>query len=366
MKIAYIGSRGFPGFNGGVEKSLEEVCPRLAEKGHTVTVYCSEHVKTAEPVYKGVILERMPAIPSKHFETISRVALSSWDALFKRYDIVHFQSIGPALMSWVTRLNHCKTVVTVHGLDWQRAKWNGIAKFSLQIGECSGAFFPHHTVVVSKQLQRYYRKKYKRNTTYIPNGATVYPPLPPDEIKEKWSLGKQEYILFASRLVPEKECHTLIRAYQKLKTNKKLVIAGGSWHSDNYVSELKKMAEDNPNILFVGWAEGKILQELFSNAYLYCLPSQIEGLSLSLLEAMSHGVCPLVSDIPENTDVIETHGAVFEMGNSEALRKSLDRLLRHPEETGALGREALQHVKKEYSWDRCAEGLEDVYKTLVN
>lgn len=365
MKIAFIGSRGFPGFNAGVEKSLEEICPRLAERGHRVTLYCSDQVATRSKRYKHTILKRTPAIPTKHLETLSRTALSAWDALFKNYDIVHFHSIGPALLSWMTRLAH-KTVVTVHGLDWQRAKWGAVARTSLQIGERSSVLFPDKTIVVSKYLKRYYEEHYHKDVVYIPNGVNKVEPLPAKQIKEKWSLGNKDYILFASRLVPEKECHTLIRAFRKVKTDKKLVIAGGAWHSDDYVSDLKKMADGDKRIVFTGWAEGQDLDELYSNAYLYCLPSKIEGLSLALLEAMSFGACPLVSDIPENTDVIEGNGLSFKTGDADDLAKRLSESLETPHGTGLLGAAARDFVRNNYSWDHNAQDLEKTYKQVLS
>lgn len=364
MKIAYIGSRGFPGFNAGVEKSLEEICPRMAARGHEMTLYCSEQVTTSEPSYKNTLLHRMPAIPTKHLETFSRTVLSAWDALFKHYDIVHFHSIGPALLSWLTRFNSCKTVVTVHGLDWQRAKWGAIARSSLQAGEKASVFFPDKTIVVSQHLKRYLEAHYHKEVIYIPNGVNIAEPLAAKQIHEKWGLCPRDYLLFASRLVPEKECHTLIQAFQSLETDKKLVIAGASWHSDDYVAKLKEMAQGNPRIIFTGWAEGEILNELYSNAYLYCLPSTIEGLSLALLEAMSYGLCPLVSDIPENLDVIEDNGVSFKTGDVQDLARCLRGLIENSEKTQRMGAFAREAVLAQYSWDRNCDDLERTYMEL--
>jgi len=366
MKIAHIGSRGFPGFQAGVEKSLEEICPRLAARGHEVTVYCSDHVSTAETVYKRTLLKRMPAIPTKHLETLSRVAVSAWDAIFQKFDIVHFHSIGPALMSFLTRPAKCKTVVTVHGLDWQRAKWGWAARTALQMGERCSVMFPDHTVVVSKFLKKYYKEQYRRDVSYIPNGVNIEEPLAAAEIKEKWGLDPKSYILFASRLVPEKACHHLIEAYRGLHTDKKLVIAGASWHSDDYVKRLHELAGGDPGIVFTGWAEGSVMKELYSNAFLYCLPSEIEGLSLALLEAMSFGACPLTSDITENKDVIEDAGATFKTGDVEALRGRLQELISDPKGTERLGQEAKRLVQREYSWDKDCEELEKTYQTLLS
>lgn len=365
MKIAYIGSRGFPGFNAGVEKSLEEICPRMADLGHEMTLYCSKQVTTPEQFYKNTFLRRMPAIPTKHLETFSRTMLSAWDALFRHYDIVHFHSIGPALLSWLTRFSSCKTVVTVHGLDWRRAKWGPVAKTFLRAGEKASIFFPDRTIVVSQDLKRYFESQYHKPVVYIPNGVNPVAPIPAKQIHEKWGLGPKDYVLFASRLVPEKECHTLIQAFQSLQTDKKLVIAGASWHSDDYVAALKKMANGNPGIIFTGWAEGEVLKELYSNAYLYCLPSTIEGLSLALLEAMSFGLCPLVSDIPENLDVIEGNGVSFKTGDKNDLAFRLRELLENSEKTKCLGALARKAVLAQYSWDRNCQDLERTYLDLL-
>lgn len=365
MKIAHIGSRGFPGFNAGVEKCLEELCPRLTARGHEVTLYGSDDVATAEPIYKNTIVKRTVAIPTKHLETISRVAVAAWQSLFESYDIVHFHSIGPALFSWIPRLGRAKTVVTVHGLDWQRAKWGPVARWTLKTGEVSSILFPHETIVVSKYLSRYFEEHYQRRVTYIPNGVTLYLPFDPSAIKEKFGLGSRDYILFAARLTPEKECHTLIEAYKKIKTRKKLVIAGSEWHSEGYEAQLHRQARGHPGIIFTGWTDGDLMRELYSNAYLFCLPSTIEGLSLALLEAMSYGVCPLVSNIAENLDVIEDHGVSFEAENITDLRAKLEDLLNHPEKAERFGRSAKGHVAEHYNWDDVASELEKVYEGLL-
>lgn len=364
MKIAFIGSRGFPGIMGGVEKMLEQVCPRLAARGHRITIYCSPKVTTGERVYRGVILKRMPAINTKHLETISRVFLAGCDALFRDEDVVHYHSIGPALLSWMTRLK-TKTVVTVHGLDWQRAKWNRFAKTLLRFGEMSAVIFPHRTIVVSRPLLKHYWEAFGKKVTYIPNGVTIEAPIPPYEISKKWGLMGKDYFLFVSRLVPEKGCHTLIDAFKNVGTDKKLVIAGASWHSDRYVEELKELAKGHPEIIFTGWAEGRLLQELFSNAYAYCLPSEIEGLSLSLLEAMSYGACPLVSDIPENTDVVGGAAARFHVRDVKDLAEALRALTADPLEAARLGQAAKMVVANEYDWDRVADAHEQFYRELI-
>ena len=199
----------------------------------------------------------------------------------------------------------------------------------------------------------------------FPNGVALNHPLPANLIRKKWLLSGKDYIFFVSRLVPEKECHTLIKAYQNLQTDKKLVIAGSSWHSDAYVKELKVLARGNPNILFTGWVDGDLLKELHSNAYLFCLPSQIEGLSLALLEAMSYGVCPLVSDIEENLDVVKENGVAFKTTDAADLSAKLRQLIDDPSYTCQLGLAAKNSVEERYNWDRNCDELERVYFNLL-
>jgi glycosyltransferase involved in cell wall biosynthesis len=365
VRIAHIGSRGLPGVTGGIERGLEEICPRLVARGHEVTVYCSDRIPWTEPTWRGVRLERVPALHTKHLETISRTFLATLRARREPFDVVHFHAIGPSLLAGLARRPDRRTFVTVQGLDWQREKWGSFAKGVLKLAERASARLPDHTIVVSQHLQRHYAAQHGCRTLWIPNGVTCVAPRKADAIQARFGLSRGEYVLFASRLVPEKGCHTLIEAFRRLDSDKKLVIAGGSWYSDDYVAELQRAAAGAHNVLFVGWASGDLLTELFSNAYLYCLPSQIEGLSLSLLEAMSFGRCALVSDIPENLEVVEDAGACFAVGDAGALAARLEELLTEPPLVERLGGAARRLVVERYDWERVVDALEAAYRDAL-
>jgi len=360
-----IGSRGIPVTYSGIEKALEEMCPRLVQRGHQVTVYTKSNVAYNRDLFKGVKIVKVPAINTKHLETFTRVGLSLWHEIFSQSDIVHFHALGPAMFSYIPRVFSKKTVVTVHGLDWQREKWGWFARQFLKAGEYASARFPNATIVVSPVLKEYYDAKYNMQTIYIPNGVRIPAVREPGHIIEEYSLAPKNYLLFASRLVPEKGCHYLIEAFKRLETHMRLVIAGGSSHTDTYVEQLRLLGKDNPNIIFTGHVSGELLVELFSNAYLYVLPSSVEGLPLSLLEAMSYGLCVVTSDIPENVSVTQgIYGCSFRNRDVDDLTKTLKRLLQRPEQVKMIGQRARQHVSEKYNWEYIVDRTEAVYFSL--
>lgn len=365
MKIGVIGQKGIPSRAGGVEIHVEELASRLVSLGNDVTVYCRKsYCDEIKDVHRGIKLKYIPSLNTKHLDAITYTMLASIDAIRSDYDVVHYHALGPSLLSFIPRVFGKKVVCTVHGLDWKREKWGAVAKKTLKLGELCTAKFPNKTISVSETIKAYYNETYKNNTVYIPNGVEEGSYVPAEEIVEKYGVKQGEYILFLARLVPEKGLHYLIEAYNKIKTDKKLVIAGGSSHTDDYVNEIKEMVKDNPNIIMTGFISGKPLKELFSNAYLYVLPSEIEGLPISLLEAMSYGQCCLVSNIEENIDVIKSYGYSFESKNVDSLKQVLEQLLENEEMVQKVRNNVKEYVKEEYDWDRVASKTEKVYQSL--
>lgn len=193
-----------------------------------------------------------------------------------------------------------------YGVDWQREKWqSGFGSKFIRQGEKNAVKYADEIIVLSKGVQDYFKETYGRETHFIPNGVNRPQIRKANLITEKFGLKKDSYILFLGRLVPEKGIRYLVEAFKNVKTDKKLVIAGGSSDTDPFMEELKGLAKDDERILFTGFVQGAMLDELYSNAYIYTLPSDLEGMPLSLLEAMSYGNCCLVSDIPECAEVVE-------------------------------------------------------------
>lgn len=368
MRIAMIGQKGIPAISGGIERHVEEIGKRLVAQGHDLTVYCREHYAGKyEDNYKGIKLKYLPSINKKSLDAISHTFVSSLNTVLNQYDIIHYHAIGPATLSFIPRMAGKKVVVTVHGLDWMRDKWGKIAKTYLKLGEKSSILFPNETIVVSKTLREYFKGKDKKNVCYIPNGI-IKPTCEKAEEIKKWGLERESYILFLARLVPEKGCHHLIKAYENIGTDKKLVIAGDSSNSSDYVEELHRHRSEN--VIFTGQVKGKLLNELYTNAYLYVLPSEIEGLPISLLEAMSFGKCCLVSDIPENLEVIQkdrcdTYGYSFKNKDCCDLSNKLNYLLNNKNIVDNVKDKASEMVIQNYNWDKITQQTIELYQKVI-
>ena len=206
--------------------------------------------------------------------------------------------------------------LTSGGIDWQREKWqSGLGSKFIHQGEKNAVKYADEVIVLSKGLQDYFKEIYGRKTHFIPNGVNRPQTREANLITDKFGLKKDSYILFLGRLVPEKGIRYLVEAFKNVKTDKKLVIAGGSSDTDSFMEELKELAKGDDRILFTGFVQGAMLDELYSNAYIYTLPSDLEGMPLSLLEAMSYGNCCLVSDIPECAEVVEDKALIFQKSN---------------------------------------------------
>ena len=263
-------------------------------------------------------------------------------------------------MLWIPHLFNKKIVVTIHGLDWQRSKWGGFATRYIKYGEKCAVKYADQIIVLSENVKKYFKDTYNRETVFIPNGIERPTIKKENIIKEKYNLDKDEYILFLARIVPEKGLDDLIDAYEKIKTDKKLVIAGGASHTNDYLEHIKGKVKNNKNIIMTGFVQGDELDELYSNAYLYCLPSHIEGMPISLLEALSYGCNVLISDIDENIQVTEKYATTFKVGDVSDLTNKFKECLKVKNRYNS--NEIQDYVLNKYSWDDTVEKTIKVYK----
>lgn len=359
-----IGLKGIPATYGGIERHVEEIGARLVERGHDVTVYCRTYYTKENGTHHGMKLRRLPSINTKHLDTATHTALSALDALLRGFDIVHFHALGPSAFSFLPRLRGQRTVVTVHGLDWEREKWGPLASAFLKRCEYPALHFPSRTIVVSETLQKYFEEKYLIRPDVIPNGTSL-PELRPLNKLRRHGLTPGGYVLFVGRLVPEKGCHYLMQAYRDVRSDLKLVLAGGSSFSDGYVETLKEHQSKDPRVVMLDYVYGEALEELWSNACVVVQPSTMEGLSIALLEALSYGRCVLVSDIPENLEVVQNCAVSFRSRDVEDLGAKLQSLLDDPARVRSFGGLARRRVEEKYSWERVVEATEIVYRELA-
>lgn len=371
ISIAMIGQKHIPSREGGVEIVVEELSTRMVKKGYHVVVYNrkSKHAMDKKQKitnitnYKGVELKYALTIDKKGLAAMTSSFFGSLQILFSKADVVHYHAEGPcAMIPLIKFFSKKKIVATIHGLDWQRAKWgSGFASKYIKFGEKMAAKYADEIIVLSNNVQEYFKNTYNRKTNFIPNGVNKPQILKPDIIKKKYKLKKEDYILFLGRIVPEKGIHYLIEAFNKIDTNKKLVIAGGASDTDSYYSELKEKAKANKNIIFTGFVQGQELEELYSNAYIYCLPSDLEGMPLSLLEAMSYGLCCLTSDIKECSDVIADKGKTFLKSNVDDLTAKIQQLLADENLVKKYKKESQNYILEKYNWDDIVEKTLQLY-----
>ncbi len=363
MRIAMLGHKRMPSREGGVEVVVGELSTRMAALGHEVTCYNrgGHHVSgkefdsEKETQYRGVSLITVPAIPLKGFAAMSASMIASVRAAFGRYDVVHFHTEGPCATLWLPKLMGKRCVATVHGLDHQRAKWGRIARTYILLGEKVAACFADEIIVLSRSVQQYFRDTYQRETILIPNGYPRVARREADVITREYGLEKDGYILYLGRITPEKGIGRLIEAFGQLDTDKKLVIAGGASDSADYFAGLRDAARLNPRIVFTDFVQGQTLEELYSNALMYVLPSELEGMPISLLEAISYGCCCLVSDIPENRDVACGCGVTFRSGDAEDLRRKLGELLADPEKIADCRQRTQKMLCQGCCWDEVVD-----------
>ena len=370
LNIVMLGHKRIPSREGGIEIVVEELATRMTAAGHRVTCLnrAGKHVSGMEfatetrKEYRGVRIKTVLTLDKKGLAAMTASVTGAIAAGFSRCDVVHFHAEGPCAMLWLPKLFGKRCIATIHGLDHQRAKWGRFARSYIMLGEKCAAKFADEIIVLSNGVQQYFRDTYGRETVFIPNGVSEPEVREACEIAERFGLLKNEYILFLGRLVPEKGIAYLLEAFKSVKTDKKLVIAGGSSDTQVFAQELKDKAAGDDRIIFTGFVQGRMLEELYSNAYVYVLPSDLEGMPLSLLEAMSYGNCCVTSDIEECAAVIRDHGLTFPKSDTAALGELLQKLCDEPQTVECYQKNARDYIIRKYSWDDVTERTLELYR----
>lgn len=364
MRIAMIGHKQVPSGAGGVEVVVEELAVRMAAQGHTVALYNrGSRGKKRQKTYKGVRLYSVPVLPFPGVNVPLYAFCGVVCALLKGYDVIHLHAEGPGCAALLTRLFRVPSVVSVHGLDWKRSKWGRFASGYLKWAEKISVLNADEMIVLSESSRQYFQSTYGRKTRLIPNGTLIGKYRPPMLLR---SLGieKNDYVLFLARLVPEKGLHYLLSAFRKADTDKKLIIAGSFASEDAYARKIRRMTELDPRVRMVGFVRGRLREELYSNCCLYVLPSEVEGMALSLLEALGFGVPCLVSDIPENREIAESYLHFFRKGDTGHLREQLELLLKQSA-VAERRKEQVCWIRENYSWDLITEQTMGIYRRVI-
>lgn len=364
MKIAIMGIRGIPANYGGFETFAEELAPRLAERGHDVTVYGrSNNIKYDGKYYKGVRLVVLPTIAHKYFDTVAHTFLCAVHALKEPYDAVLVCNSANSSFAWIPRLAGQKVALNVDGLEWKRAKWNALGKAFYKMSERIAIYTPNEVVTDARDIEKYYLEKYRKHSTFIPYGAPIEP-VHTHDVLDRFKLEPRKYVLYVSRLEPENNAHLVVKAYEKVKSDLPLVIVGDAPYNADYIQQLKSTKD--PRIIFTGYVFGSGYREFQSHAYFYIQATEVGGTHPALIESMGHGNCVLANDVPEHREVLSEAGLYFNTQQPDDLRAKIQSLLDQPAMVERYRTLAVERIRANYTWDRITEQYEKLFSRLVN
>ena len=364
MKIAILGTRGIPANYGGFETFAEQLGVRLAARGHEVSVYCrTAYYPERMREYRGVKLVMLPSVHTKYFDTLSHTLLSTLHLVLRGADIAYYCNSANSCLTWMPRARGVKVLLNTDGLEWERSKWNRLAKAWYRFSEHLAARFPTLLISDSRVIQAYYRQKFGVESAFVAYGADVLERGYGQELLDEIGVVPDDYFLFVSRLEPENNAHLLVEAFEQVETDKKLLVVGSAPFADEYIQKLKSTKDSR--IVFPGAVYGDAYRALQANAYVYVNAMEVGGTHPAILEAMGAGNCVLVSDIAYNAETVGAAGMTFRNRDVEDLREKMQYLAEHPEKVEEYGRAAVAHVQSEYDWEQITDEYEHIFGELL-
>lgn len=364
MRVAILGTRGIPGSYGGFETFAEEFAARLVERGHAVTVYCRTGNAPGRPRrHRGAQLIHLPAVRHKYAETLTHTFYSAIHALAHSYDIVYVCNSANAPICFIPWLRRQQVVLNVDGLEWQRAKWGGLAKRYYRWAAALAARMPIEVVTDADVIQRFYREELGRRTRCFPYGTQLHDRGHGADRVRTMGLDPDGYLLYVSRMERENNARLVVDAYRKVETDRPLVMVGDAPYAQDYVAEVKAAAD--PRVVFLGYRFGDDYHALQSNALAYIQATEVGGTHPALVEALGHRNAVLAHDVPEHREVVGDAGRYFAYRDAEDLATHMRTVLGDRAEVDRLRVLAERRVLERYSWDRVTADYEAYFRELL-
>ncbi len=363
MKIAILGTRGIPANYGGFETFAEELSTRLALRGHEITVYCRRgNSAWNQPYYRNVRLITLPAVRNKYLETVSHTFCSSLDAMRRGYDVCLFCNAANALFMIFPRIAGQKVAINVDGIERKRKKWNLAGRLWYLAGEKLSCLVSDEMISDAEVIFDYYLARYGKTSTCIPYGANALKVLSRDAL-ERFDLRADDYFLYVSRLEPENNAHVVIEAFQRLRSDKKLVIVGSAPYSQRYIDYVKSIGDDR--VVFTGYVFGDGYKELQSHAFSYIHATEVGGTHPALIEGMAMGNMVVANDTPENREVVGDGGMIYAFNDRDDLAAKMQRINDDPASREAFNQRAIARIMANYSWDSVVSRYEALFMKMA-
>jgi len=363
LNIAILGTRGIPANYGGFETFAEECSAGLVARGHRVTVYGRSHYIPRDlKNHRGVRLVVLPTLAWKYTDTVVHTFLSVLHSLFQKFDVVLICNAANSVFALLPRLFGVPVAVNVDGIERMRRKWNILGRVYYRLGEYLSTMLPNTIVADARVIERYYRERYGAESVFIPYGATIEKPEGLETL-ERLGLEPGKYFLYVSRLEPENNAHLVIRAFEKIRTSKKLVIVGDAPYAEEYIRELHTTGD--ARILFPGAIYGTGYRQLQANAFCYIHATDVGGTHPALIESMGQGNIVVANATPENREVVGGAGILYGENDVEALRGCLQDIADNPRKYEALKTAASERIRRDYSWDSVIEQYERLFFQMV-
>jgi glycosyltransferase involved in cell wall biosynthesis len=365
MKIAILGSRGIPGNYGGFETFAENLSTLLSKREHELTVYCcSAYSNSQESNYNGVMRVILPTVKKKSLEKLIYNLLSLIHVSFTKNEIILMLGVSVSIFCFIPRIFGKRIAINIDGLEWKRSKWGRFASFYLKFSERMSGVLCDEVITDSRAIQKYYENSYMKKAHYIPYGGEIINSLGGECLK-KYGLEKGKYVLQVCRLEPENNAHIVLKEFERVKTDLKLVILGDAPYSKEYIRALKSTRDRR--IKFLGAIYGDKYREILSNAYCYIHGHEVGGTNPVLVEAMGAGNCVLVLDVPYNLEVIDNRKAGVAFSKKEGdLSLRLQELIDNPGKVQEYKAKAVERIKEAYTWGRIVNEYESLFRKMLN
>ncbi len=368
MRIAMIGFRGIPHTYGGGEEQVRHLAPRLAAKGHDITVYCrSGYFRDRAPYWRGVRRIFYPAPEHKSLGQFVHAAFATVDATMRRPDVVYVHTLPSAPYSILPWLVREKIVVNVNGMDWGRDKWGPVGKAYFRAAARISLHTASAIINDSEAMRAYYRERFGRDSYFIAYGAEIQQSEHP-EVLAQYGVAPGGYYLIASRLVPENNADLIIQAFTASRSTRQLLIAGGANFKSPWVEAVRRTAD--PRVRFLGHIpDSEHVRELHCNCYAYIHGHSLGGTNPALLKALGYGNCIIALDNPFNREVLVSpsgteYGILFPK-DAAALTRTLDAIDSDETRAACLRAIAPNRIREAYTWDFIADEYERAFRDVV-